>query len=215
MSGEDTQSLEPDLLARARSGDFAAFAALVTPVKGRIVAVLRRMIGNPDDVADVFQDSLTRAWGSLSGFRGDARFSTWLQSIAVRQGVDFLRAKKRYRAGALLYAQRECERTGAAAEVMAMVGAPDFHFDVNEHIAYCFSCVGRSLEPDRQAALLLREVYELSNEEAAEQLGVTRSRNRRDDEGRQGCVPARRGRARRFFDRRSRRLFASGESLSG
>ncbi len=166
---------ENQLLTRARCGNRAAFDALVARCSRRVTGVLRRMIGNPADVADVFQESLTKAWQALPEFRGDARFATWLQSIAMRQSLDFLRGKKRYRAGALLYAQQECERTGTAAEVMALIGMPEFHFDVKEHIAYCFSCVGRSLDPELQAALLLRDVYDLSNDEAAAQLGISRS----------------------------------------
>ena len=166
---------EKSLLASARDGDRSAFDALIGACIPRLTAVLRRMIGNPDDVADVLQQSLLKAWGALAAFRGEARFATWLQAIAMRQALDFLREKRRYRAGALLFAQHECERTGAAAEVMAIVAGSDFHFDAHEHIAYCFGCVGRSLAPELQAALLLREVYELSNDEAAAQLGVSNS----------------------------------------
>jgi len=133
------------------------------------------MIGNPDDVADVLQDALVKAWESLDGFRSEARFATWLHAIAVRQGIDFLRGRKRYRAGALVYAQQECERTGTAAEVMNIIASPDFSFDVKQNIACCFSCVSRSLDPDLQAALILREVYELTNDEAAKQLDITSS----------------------------------------
>ena len=166
---------EKSLVSDAQNGNHSAFDELVKECAPRIRAVLRRMIGNPDDVADVLQETLVKAWKSLQAFRGDARFSTWLQTIAMRQAIDFLRGKKRYRAGALVFAQQECERTGAAAEVMSTVASPDFSFDVNEHIACCFSCVGRSLAPELQAALVLREVYELTNDEAAKQLGITRS----------------------------------------
>ncbi|MBI3563070.1 MAG: RNA polymerase sigma factor [Gammaproteobacteria bacterium] len=166
---------ETSFIADAQNGNRSAFEKLVGECAPRIRAVLRRMIGHPDDVADVLQDTLVKAWESLQAFRGEARFATWLQTIAMRQAIDFLRGEKRYRAGALIYAQQECERTGAAAEVMSIVASPDFTFDVNEHIACCFSCVSRSLPPELQAALVLREVYELTNDEAAKQLGITRS----------------------------------------
>ena len=175
-SAQDELSIrENALVSNAQNGDHSAFDELVMGCAPRVRAVLRRMIGNPDDVADVFQDSLVKAWESLHAFRGEARFATWLHAIAVRQAIDFLRGKKRYRAGALVFAQQECERTGAAAEVMSIVASPDFSFDVNQHIACCFSCVGRSLDPELQAALVLREVYELTNDEAAKQLGISRS----------------------------------------
>ena len=175
LTPDEIQIRDKTLVADAQNGDHNAFDQLVKECAPRIRAVLRRMIGNPDDVADVFQDALVKAWKSLPTFRGEARFATWLQTIAMRQAIDFLRGKKRYRAGVLVFAQQECERTGAAAEVMSIVASPDFSFDVNEHIACCFSCVSRSLSPELQSALVLREVYELTNDEAAKQLGITHS----------------------------------------
>ena len=44
---------------------------------------------------------------------------------------------------------------------------------MREHIAFCFSCIGRTLEPDEQAAIMLREVLGFSNQEAAAMLEVS------------------------------------------
>jgi RNA polymerase sigma-70 factor (ECF subfamily) len=49
----------------------------------------------------------------------------------------------------------------------------ELSFDVHEHIAACFTCVGRSLDPMQEAAIVLREIFEYTNEEAARALGVT------------------------------------------
>jgi RNA polymerase sigma-70 factor (ECF subfamily) len=57
--------------------------------------------------------------------------------------------------------------------VGAALGAPDAVFDAEEHVAYCFTCVGRSLDPEEQASLLLREVMGFSGAEAASALGVS------------------------------------------
>ena len=86
-----------------------------------------------------------------------------------------LRASQRYRAGALIYAQDHCVASGEATQVLATLAAPEFHYDIDEHIAYCFSCVGRSLEPELHAALVLRDVYEYTNDEAAKMLGLSKS----------------------------------------
>ena len=52
---------------------------------------------------------------------------------------------------------------------------PGFAFDAKQHVAYCFVCIGRSLPPDEQAALVLRDVMEFSNREAANVLGTSES----------------------------------------
>ncbi|MDP6622448.1 MAG: sigma-70 region 4 domain-containing protein, partial [Alphaproteobacteria bacterium] len=65
-------------------------------------------------------------------------------------------------------------------ELFSTLEDPEFRFDAAEHIAFCFSCVGRSLEPGPQMAVLLREVFEFSNREAAEVLEINESVLRHD-----------------------------------
>jgi RNA polymerase sigma-70 factor (ECF subfamily) len=57
----------------------------------------------------------------------------------------------------------------------AEVGRPDLRYEVAEHVAYCFSCIGRALDPEECAAVLLTEVFELPNSEAARALGLSES----------------------------------------
>jgi RNA polymerase sigma-70 factor (ECF subfamily) len=50
---------------------------------------------------------------------------------------------------------------------------PGFSFEIREHIAFCFSCIARTLPPEEQAALMLKEVLGFTGEEAAAILGVS------------------------------------------
>jgi RNA polymerase sigma-70 factor (ECF subfamily) len=167
---------QPDetLIARARGGDHAAFAALVTPHEPRLKALLRRLVGHPEDSADIHQDALVKAWQGLAGFREEAAFPTWLTAIVTRTALDFLRRQKRWRTEAqVAYANLCAGSETLSGEVMAAASAPDFAFEVREHIGYCFACVGRSLPPDEIAALTLIEVMGLSAREAATVLGIS------------------------------------------
>jgi RNA polymerase sigma-70 factor (ECF subfamily) len=60
-------------------------------------------------------------------------------------------------------------------EAMGAIMAPEFSYEVREHIAYCFVCVGRSLAPDDQAALVLRDVMGMDTRRAAKTLEITES----------------------------------------
>jgi RNA polymerase sigma-70 factor (ECF subfamily) len=134
-------------------------------------ALARRMVGDADDAQDVVQNALLRASRELSSFREDAALKTWLFAITSRAALDHLRAAKRWSNQALIDA---CDARGAAS-VAEKFGDPSASFDVQQHVAFCFTCVGRSLEPEQQAALVLREVFHLPHAEAAELLGVTES----------------------------------------
>ena len=164
------------LIVRAQGGDEVAFQELVAPVKSQVRNVIRRMLGHPEDSEDVLQDALLKAWQGLGKFREKSSFSTWLTSIATRTAIDFLRSQKRWRPEAqVAYANLCAQSEEMSGEVLAQFSAPDFSYEVREHISYCFTCVGRSLPPDELAVLVLRDVVDLSAREAAAALGVSDS----------------------------------------
>ena len=171
-----SDALSPALLSAARGGDRAAFDRLFGPEVPKLRGVLRRLVGHPEDVNDLAQQALLRAFEGLGAFRGDSSAGTWLCSIGTRLAIDHLRARKRWRERAqTIFAAACLDDEALAGEVGQAMSDPAFAYDVNEHIAYCFTCVGRSLTPEAQAALVLRDVLELSNDEAAAAIGLNRS----------------------------------------
>jgi RNA polymerase sigma-70 factor (ECF subfamily) len=79
---------EADWIARARAGDERAFAVLVERHRDRAYALALRMLRLPAEAEEVAQDAFVRAWRALPGFRGDAKFSTWIHRIVVRRCLD-------------------------------------------------------------------------------------------------------------------------------
>jgi RNA polymerase sigma-70 factor, ECF subfamily len=165
---------ETTLVARARSGDEGAFTELVEPLRQPLFAYVYRMVTLRQDAEDLLQDVLVRVLQSLPTFRGEARFKTWLFGIATHVCMDHLRSKKRWRVEAQLYGQYETEADeNEIAKLDSLIHSPEFLFEMREHIAFCFSCISRTLEPVEQASIMLREVLGFSNQEAAEMLEVS------------------------------------------
>lgn len=77
------RQLVDDVLA----GDQEAFRALVERESQAMIAVCRRMVGDPSEADDVAQDAFLRAYRALATFRGDGPFGAWLRRIAVRVAV--------------------------------------------------------------------------------------------------------------------------------
>lgn len=164
------------LLDAARRGDRRAFERLFSDSVPKLRGLLYRMVGNPSDVDDLAQQALLRAFESIDTFRGDSSPGTWLCAIGTRLAIDHLRARERWRTRAQVIFAAACLNSEAlAGEVGAALTDPNFEYDVHEHIAYCFTCIGRSLPPEAQAALVLRDVLGLTNDEAAQAMGVSRS----------------------------------------
>lgn len=80
---ERERSRERHLLRRAAAGDKWAFQQLVSVHQRPIAALIQRLARHPDDVEDILQETILRAWKGLPTFRGEAKFSTWLYRIAV------------------------------------------------------------------------------------------------------------------------------------
>lgn len=77
-----------ELVRRAQEGDEAAFSVLVERHGDRAYALALRILRSTSDAEEVAQDALVRAWRSLSKFRGDSAFSSWLYRIVARQAFD-------------------------------------------------------------------------------------------------------------------------------
>jgi len=78
-------SEELQLLAACRKGDTAAFEQLVLRYQRSLYNVAFRISGNEADAADIVQETFLAAWRKIKEFRGEAKLSTWLTSIAVNQ----------------------------------------------------------------------------------------------------------------------------------
>lgn len=74
---------EAPQIARAAAGDRAAFAALVQAHQAYLRQFLRRLTRGQTDWADeLAQEAFLAAWRGLPGFRGEARFRSWLTRLA-------------------------------------------------------------------------------------------------------------------------------------
>ncbi len=162
---------DEDRLELAKHGDRRAFDELVTPHVAKMKNLVRRMVGHPQDSEDIAQDALVRAYTRLGTFRGESSLSTWLCAIATRVAIDHLATRRADRDIKLALKQYVHETMDDPFWALVKTTA----FDAREHIAFCFGCVSRSLPVEEQAALVLRDVLELSNDEAAHALDVTTS----------------------------------------
>jgi len=86
---------ERELVTQAQSGDFEAFATLVSAHKSKIYNLALKMTGNRPDAEDIVQDTMLKAIDNIEQFRGEASFGTWLYSIALNQTRAHLANQKR------------------------------------------------------------------------------------------------------------------------
>jgi RNA polymerase sigma-70 factor (ECF subfamily) len=72
-----------DLIARAQSGDHAAFEAIYKRHLSRVYAICLRILRDRGRAEEVTQRIFIRAWLKLSSFRGESQFSSWLYRLSI------------------------------------------------------------------------------------------------------------------------------------
>lgn len=86
---------DEELVARACRGDAESFNQLILRWERPIYALAYRVIGREEDARDVCQDTFLRAYKALPGFKGQAKFSSWLYRIALNLCRDWIRKQRR------------------------------------------------------------------------------------------------------------------------
>lgn len=86
---------DEELVARSIGGDTDSFNQLVLRWERPIYALAYRVIGREEDARDVVQETFLRAFRSLPGFKGQAKFSSWLYRIALNLCRDWIRRERR------------------------------------------------------------------------------------------------------------------------
>lgn len=90
-----TEASEKKIIEKVLGGDANAFEELVLRYEKTVYNLALRMVGDRDDASDMTQEAFIKAYGSLSSFRGDSKFSVWIYRITTNVCLDFLRSKSR------------------------------------------------------------------------------------------------------------------------
>lgn len=86
---------DEELVALATGGDADSFNQLIQRWERPIYALAYRVIGRQEEARDVCQETFLRAYRSLPGFKGEAKFSSWVYRIALNLCRDWMRKQKR------------------------------------------------------------------------------------------------------------------------
>jgi RNA polymerase sigma-70 factor, ECF subfamily len=90
----DQDNSERSLVQRAQRGDEQAFATLFQLHKKRVYSVCLQMTKDVADAEDLTQEAFLQVFRSVTSFRGDSAFSTWLHRVAVNTVLMKLRRRK-------------------------------------------------------------------------------------------------------------------------
>ncbi|WP_142783686.1 RNA polymerase sigma factor [Changchengzhania lutea] len=78
------------------NGDTNAYAVLVDRYKDLVFMLSIRMLKNREEAEEVSQDTFVKVYKSLSKFKGDSKFSTWIYRVAYNTCLDNLKKNKKH-----------------------------------------------------------------------------------------------------------------------
>jgi RNA polymerase sigma-70 factor (ECF subfamily) len=153
------------LVAAACGGDRAAFDEVVRRTYVDTYTLALRLTAHEEDARDVVQETYLRAWKGLKGFRGDAQFTTWLYRITANTAYTTVKRRRRHRTGALdaMIEERIETRIDAQPEASAEQSA----------LLARLSGALEQLPPKLRVLVVLKDVYGLTHEEIADELGIS------------------------------------------
>jgi RNA polymerase sigma factor (sigma-70 family) len=76
------------------AGNARAYAFLVEKHKDMVFSIALKILHSREDAEEVAQDAFVKAYQSLSGFKNEAKFSTWLYRIVYNSAISKVRKKK-------------------------------------------------------------------------------------------------------------------------
>ena len=157
---------EAQLIASIISGEAHLFHELIRPYERKVYVMVLSFLKNEADAEDAAQDAFLRAYRNLASFRSEARFGTWLISIALNEARGRLRKAKLV---ALQSLDEEPDAEGHASPALLRDWReiPSEALERQEIRSLLQTAVGQ-LPPMYREVFLLRDVEELSIAEAAE-----------------------------------------------
>ena len=150
----------------AKAGDRDAFDDLVRATYDDTYTLALRLTGNSADAEDVAQDTYLRAFKGLARFRGDAHVMSWLYRITSNCAYSVM-ARRRRNGHELLELDEPIAETHPHNDPAARVDISDLRDRVVEALA--------QLPVKLRSVIVLRDIYDLSHEAIARQLGITES----------------------------------------
>ena len=160
------------LVNLAREGDREAYWRLVQPHLHAVLSVARTILRNLSDAEEVAQESVLKGFCNIQGFRGEAKFSTWLIQITINEGKSRLRKDRKHLYQSLDEPQTENGNGYSPRDFTDWREIPSEALERRE-LRLALEHALASLPEKYREVFTLRDIAHLSIDETAQVLGLT------------------------------------------
>jgi RNA polymerase sigma-70 factor (ECF subfamily) len=159
------------LLRGLRAGIEESYEELISRYQQPVYGMVFRLVGNQSDASDVVQEVFLKVFRSVGSFREKSSLRTWIYRIAVNEAYNQRRWFGRHCKREVAIESEEHEQT--TYDVAADPGPSPFDRAVNTETRQLIEVALERVNPIFRAAVVLRDIEDLSYEEIAEILQVS------------------------------------------
>ena len=171
VATEAPDTRDRDLIARVLAGERELFHELVRPYEKSVYFAAFSVLQSPDDAEDAAQETVLKALKNLHTFRAEAKFSTWLVSIALNEARGRLRHARLIEFDSIDVEPSDESGDSAPAVISDWREVPLEALERKE-LRELLRDALQSLPEIYREVLVLRDIQEFSIAEAAATLGV-------------------------------------------
>jgi RNA polymerase sigma-70 factor, ECF subfamily len=173
ISAEQEALLEDHrLVSGLQAGDETAYEQLIERFQSPVYNLAYRLLNDQSDASDVVQEVFLKIFRNVGQFRGDSSLRTWVYRIAVNESHNRRRWLFRHRRGETGIEETFEDSEGREKPLMD-AGETPFDFTMNREAQLLLEGALAEINPVFRAALVLREVEDMSYEEISEILEVS------------------------------------------
>lgn len=162
---------EDALITSLRSGSEDAYEALILQYQQPVYNLVCRLMADPADAYDVVQEVFLKIFRNIKNFRGGSTLKTWIYRIAVNEAHNHRRWFSRHQRPEVGFTADEA--MGPHEGNVADPGRSPYDLAVNEETRALVEEALAKLNPKFRAAVVLRDIEDLSYEEIAVVLEVS------------------------------------------
>ena len=189
----DPRSEEFELVEGLRSAQEQAYEALIVRYQQPVYNLVYRLLNDPADASDVVQEVFLKVFRNIGSFRAQSSLKTWVYRIAVNEAHNHRRWFCRHRKQEIGLERDDEERS--YQDTLSDPGRTPYQIAADDEAHHILEDAMQKLNPTFRAAVVLRDLEDMSYEEIADilqiNLGTVKSRIMRGREALRHALSAR------------------------
>jgi RNA polymerase sigma-70 factor, ECF subfamily len=167
-----TQEADEDLMVRYQQGEVRAFEILLGRHRKAVFNFILRYVGDKETAEDLLQETFMRVIKGADAYKRQAKFTTWLYTIARNLCVDQTRRRKHRKHASLDAPMAADEDSGTLLDVIPGDEMASDRKSVNKQLYQRLQGAIGALSEEQREVFLMREFLDMPFKQIADVVGV-------------------------------------------